>query len=217
METKDSEDEPPGFCLELEIVGPVKRSTLEEKHPDREWETTSDVRYWAFCTRTQASRLVRSFGAEMPWSNSGRSIVRERRFAETSYDEHCLAVAAANLDRALRRAPRKLRQTAVEDETRRALQLLRNVYEHWDELRACYRHGSTKRGAALKISKEFPGVEPWTLVFQPNDGDLLMAGLISIRSLVRDLRTLEAGALWEQRRLHREGRHVAKETPNQKP
>jgi hypothetical protein len=217
MEKKDSDDERPGLSLELRIVGPIKRSTLEEKYPDREWETTSDVRYWAFCARTQAARLCRSFSAEMPWSSTGRRIVIERRFSETSYDEHCLAVAAANLDRALRRAPRKLRQTALKDETRRAVQLLRNVYEHWDELRACYRQGNAKKGAALRISKEFPGVEPWTLVFQPDDGDLVMAGLISIRSLVRDLRTLEARALWEQRRLQCLGRHLANEAPNQQP
>jgi hypothetical protein len=215
METKETEDEQPGFLLECRIVGPIKRSTLEEKHPDRDWETTTDVRYWAFCTRTQAGRLFRSFAAEIPWSSIGRRIVMERRFSETSYDEHCLIVAATNLDRALCRAPRKLRQTAVKAETRRALQL-RNVYEHWDELRACYRQGNTKRGAALKLSQEFPGVEPWTLVLLPDDGDLVIAGLISVRSLAKDLRTLEARTLWEQRRLQRLGRHVAKEAPNQR-
>jgi hypothetical protein len=208
-----TEDERAGFRLECRIVGPIKRSTLEEKHPDREWETTTDLRYWAFCTRMQAGRLCRSFNAEMPWSSTGRVLVMERRFSETSYDEHCLVVAATNLDRALRRAPRMLRQTAVKGETRRALQLLRNVYEHWDELRACYRQGNTKRGAARKLSQEFPGVEPWTLVFQPDDGDLVIAGLISIRLFCKDLRTLEARSRWEQRRLQRLGRHVAKGAP----
>jgi hypothetical protein len=216
MDANKEEDEQSGFRLEVRIVGPIKRSTLEEKHPDREWETTNDVRYWSYCTLAQAGRLVRSFAAEMPWNSSGRRIVMERRFSETSYDEHCLVVAATNLDRALRRAHRKLRQTAITDVTRRALQLLRNVYEHWDELRASYRQGNAKQGAALKLSQEFPGVEPWSLVFNPDDGDVAIAGLISLRSLVKDLRTLEARTLWELRRLRRLGRHVAQESPNQR-
>jgi hypothetical protein len=175
------DDSPSGLRFEFRIVGPIKRSTLGEKYPDREWEATNDVRYWSFCSRIQIERLRRSFVAEMPWSNESRVVVMERRFSETSYDEHCLIVAAANLDRALRKAPRKLRRAAVSDETRRALQLLRNVYEHWDELRECYRSGSRKRGAALKLSEEYPGVEPWTLVLHP-DGDMVVAGLISVRS-----------------------------------
>ena len=216
MDSTKRKDEQPSFRVEFKIVGPIKRSTLEEAHPDREWETTNDLRYWSFCTRMQAGRLLRSLTAEMPWSSDGRRIVMERRFSETSYDEHCLVGAATNLDRALRRTHRKLRQTAITEETRRTLQLLRNVYEHWDELRACYRRGNAKRGAALKLSQEFPGVEPWSLVFHPDTGDVVIAGLVSVHSLVKDLRTLEARALWEQRRLRRLGRHVAQESPNQR-
>jgi hypothetical protein len=43
METQETEDERPGFRLECRIVGPIKRSTLEEKHPDREWEAATDL------------------------------------------------------------------------------------------------------------------------------------------------------------------------------
>lgn len=214
MKLKDSKDEQSGYQVEFRVVGPIKRSTLETKPVDRVWEAASDVRYWSFCTRMQAGRLLRSFAAEMPWSSRGRSIVMERRFSETSYDDHCLAVAATNLDRALRRAHRKFRQSAITEETRRALQLLRDVYEHWDVLRACYRQGNIKRGAALKLSQEFPGVEPWTLVFNTDDADVVIAGLVSVRSLIKDLRTLEARAIWEQRSLRRLGRHVAQESPN---
>lgn len=211
----ESQERQEDFRFEARVVGPIQRSTLEEKHPDREWEATNDVRYWSYCTRMQAERLGRSFSLELPWNRSQRTVVMERRFSTTSYDEHCLVVAASNLDRALRRAPRTLRQAGVTDQTRRGLQLLRNVYEHWDELRACYRQGNTKSGAALKFSKEFPGVEPWTLVFDPDEGDIVIAGLVSVLSLVRDLRNLEARALWEQRRLRRLGKHVAQESPSQ--
>jgi hypothetical protein len=216
MKSKESTDEQSGYRVEFRIVGPIKRSTLATNYVDREWEATSDVRYWAFCTRKQAGRLLLSFAAEMPWRHDGRRIVQERRFSETSYDEHCLAVAATNLHRALRRAPRKFRQAAITEETRRALQLLRDVYEHWDALRICYRQGNTKRGAALKLSQEFPGVEPWTLVFNPDDGSVVVAGIVSVQSLIADLRVLEARALWEQRRLRRLGRHVEQEPPNKR-
>lgn len=206
----NGDDSSSGMRIKLRIVGPIKRSTLAEKQPDREWEATNDVRYWSFCSRIQVERLRRSFVAEMPWSSVTRVIVMERRFSETSYDEHCLVVAAANLNRALRRAPRKLRQATVSDETRRALQLLRDVYEHWDVLRKCYRDGNRKSGAALNLSEEYPGVEPWTLTLHP-DGDIVVAGLISVRALIKDLRALEARAIWEQRRLRRLGKHLEQE------
>lgn len=208
-----SDESPPGLRLVFTIVGPIKRSTLETKHPRREWEAVSDVRNWAFCTRLQAERLRTSATAEMPWQSGHRVILTERRFATTSYDEHCLIVAAANLKRALQRAPRELMRTPFSQDTRRALELLRNVYEHWDELRQCYRDGGALRGAALKLAKDYPGVEPWSLTLQ-QDGDILVAGLVSLRSLNRDLRALEARALWRLRLLRRQGKHVAEEAPN---
>jgi hypothetical protein len=93
VKSKEGQDEQEGFRVEFKIVGPIKRSTLGEKHPDYEWEATNDVRYWSFCTRMQAERLERSFVAEFPWSGAGRAVVMERRFSTTSYDEHCLAIS----------------------------------------------------------------------------------------------------------------------------
>src|ERR1044071_4215746 len=127
------------MVVEFEIVGPLKRSTLETGHPDPEWEALTDILNWSWCSRLQADRLKCSFLQEAPW---GRPYVHQRkRFATTSYDEHCFMVATGNLDRALRRGAKYLRGTPLPKQMLRTLWLLRNVYEHWDGARASYRKG----------------------------------------------------------------------------
>lgn len=210
-----------GSWVQLKLAGAVKRSTLETSQPDPEWEAVSDVRNWSWCCRLQAERLRSSFRAEFPWSSKPRQdLSQERRFATTSYDVHCFLVAAANLDRALQRSPKALRRSPLSKQSRRAILLLRNIYEHWDELRRSYRAGGPKTGAALKLSKEFPAAEPWTLQYYTENtgahrkGDIVVAGVVSLDSLKQDLRKLEARSLWRLRELRRQGRHVAAPTPN---
>jgi len=122
-------------------------------------------------------------------------------------------VAATNLDRALGQAQEYIGDGGIPSETRRALRLLRNIYEHWDELREAFRTGGqADRGAAKKLAEEFPEAEPWSIELEPT-GDIKLAGLVSLNGLHKALRGLEARARWRQRALKREGRHKAKEQP----
>ncbi len=205
-----------GSKVQMKMVGPLKRSTFEKNQPDPEWESVSDVRHWSWCCRVQLDRLRTSFLAEFPWRSVRKhDVPQERRFSTTSYDEHCLFVAAANLDRALERGPKELRRVPDLRKMRRVLWLLRNVYEHWDEIRRAYRAGGSQSEAVAKLFGEFPEAEPWTLEYHTDDqhgnrkGDIVVAGVVSLDSLTSGLRRLEARALWRLRELRRQGRHRA--------
>lgn len=196
------------------LVGPLRRSTFERGEVDREWSAVSDVVYWASSCRLQAHRLVSSYVSEFT-AFGKRLVVAQRMFSTTSYDQHCMAVAAANLDRALERAEPFIDISRVAGSYRRSLRLLRNIYEHWDELRDAWRTGEVRKGdSAFRLRQEFPEAKPWTLRLE-EDGDVVMAEVLSLKELVSQLRSLEASARWRQRQLRREGRHRAKAPSNQ--
>lgn len=194
--------------VQFQIVGSLKRSTLDRSYPDPEWQALTDVLQWSWSCRLQASRLRRSFLKELT-PRQELYVFEWRHLSATSYDDHCLATAAANLDRALANAETFLKTIGPPKRTRRALRLLRNIYEHWDELRDAFRQGDLKKtGAAKKLCQEFPEAEPWSLKIDETQ-DIVLAEVVSMRKLVKDLRTLEATVLWRQRQLRREGRHKA--------
>lgn len=196
--------------IEARIVGPLRRSTLETDHPDPEWQSLGDVLYWSFCCRLQANRLAQSFMSEFPLGKRLYAFQR-KRFATTSFDEHALVLAAGNLSKALDRGPKSLRRI-LPSKTLRALKLLRDIYEHWENMRATFRQGGpAKIESALKLTNEFPEAEPWTIAIHP-DGDIDLANVVFLRPLSLDLRRLEASAHWRQRQLRREGRHKAGES-----
>lgn len=210
----ESVDSPEGetqpLRLTFRIVGPIRSSTLERDHPDPEWQALSDLLYWSWCCRLQAGRLRHSFLAQFP-SGTRRYVEQRYLFATTSFDEHAFTVAAGNLVKALRRAPKSLRDQHLSENTTYALRLLRDIYEHWENMRVAFRKGGPeKTAAAQKLAKNFPEAEPWTIAFH-EDGDIVLAEVVSLRKLVADLRILEAAAHWRQRMLQREGRHKAVE------
>ena len=202
--------DPSQWTFKIEIRGPLKRSTLEPDYPDPEWEKLTDVRYWCWCTRLQADRLRRSALASFPFGG-GPPSRRENLSATASYDEHCLMAAARNLMRAVKTQSDPSLGENLSNVDFRALQLLRNVYEHWDELRAGYRDGQLSR-TAKTLATEFPGAEPWSIEFFP-DGDVRLANVVSLRSLIKGIRTLEASVRCRLRMLRRQGRHQSTKTP----
>ena len=199
--------------VRLEGVGPITRSTMDPGRVDPEWEALSDLVYWCWCCRFQAARLQTSLLNEFTYWRKVRHVLAERAFAATSYDEHCLLVAATNLDRALGHSKALIGESPIPETTRRSLRLLRNLYEHWDEQRHSFRQGGPeKRRAAKALSEEFPNSKPWTLKLFP-DGKVVLAGAISLDEFMNGLRRLEASARWRQRALRRKGRHVALPQP----
>ena len=115
--------------VRLEGVGPITRSTMDPGRVDPEWEALSDLVYWCWCCRFQAARLQTSLLNEFTYWRKVRHVLAERAFAATSYDEHCLLVAATNLDRALGHSKALIGESPIPETTRRSLRLLRNLYD----------------------------------------------------------------------------------------
>lgn len=185
----------------IRIEGPMKRSTFQRESPDPVEQAMSDLLHWSWSTRLQIRRLARSLRAEFDaWG--GRPRLKSRRcFSATSYDEHLVFVAAANLQRALESAPRPLRGlTRGSNVPNRQLRLLRDIYEHWDQLRRQFRADPAKlRGAARRLRDEFPNADPWSFTFDPQTGDIVLAGVVGVKALLKELRLLEARVLRRER------------------
>jgi hypothetical protein len=146
--------------------------------------------------------LFRSVEREWPWP--ARRVRQRRTFSTTTYDEHLVVVAAANLDKALERCPRRLRAVLqISSNETRALRLLRNIYEHWDELRDPYRREGELRASAKKLHDEFPGADPWSIIVDPDTNEISLAAVVPLRAFTKELRRLEARVLRAERAHHR--------------
>lgn len=189
------------FKATLKIVGPIKRSTFGAEAPDRVSQALNDILHWSWATRLQIQRLARSLRTEFRALSTESRLKARRCFSTTTYDEHLVFVAATNLQRAIDRAPRELRSDVRQARLpSRELRLLRNVYEHWDELRQQLRAGATQRtGSAEKLLDEFPDADPWSFTFDPQTGEIVLAGVVQLRPLAKELRRLEARLLRRER------------------
>lgn len=187
--------------LTLRIVGPMKRSTFQREQPDLDVEALGDVLHWSWSTRLQMDRLRQGVAAECAAWGAKNPHRARRAFSVTSCDEHLLLVCAANLDRALDRLPKGLRrQLSVTKETRRALLLLRNIYEHWDQLRRHLRAGtSDAKGTIAKLRKEFPAADPWSFTIDHQKDEIVLADVVALRTFLKELRKLEARVLRQER------------------
>ena len=197
--------------LTLRIVGPIERNTFQREASDPVLETIDDLFHWSSSTRLQIRRLARDLPKDFKAFSWQPGLRRRRRFSETTFDEHALCVAGGNLDRAMKRAPKKLRRELELPESQsRALWLLRNIYEHWDQLRTQYRSGRPLTGAAAKIQKEFPAAKPWSVTLDPSTGDITVGGVVSLAKLDHELRALESKL---SRMMKRRSSETAKKAP----
>jgi hypothetical protein len=181
----------------LQVAGPMKRSTFQKEAPDPVEQAIQDLLHWCWSTRLQIGRLSRSIHGEFEAWGRGPRVRSRRAFSRTSYDKHLVYVAAANLQRALDAAPRALRSDVrMAKVPGRVLRLLRDVYEHWDQLRREFRKSDRPvRGAAGRLAKEFPGADPWSFTFELATDDIVFANVVVAKDLTRALRLLEARLL----------------------
>jgi hypothetical protein len=192
---KDGDLQP--FVATLRFVGPIKRSTFQREAVDPTEEALNDVLHWSWSIRLQGERLISDIPLELSkWGNSPRLGVR-RSSSRTSCDEHLLLVCAANLERALLKVPKRFRRDLyVTKDSRRALWLLRNIYEHWDELRRHLRAGTNDaKGTLAKLRKEFPQADPWSFTIDPANNTIILADVVDLNALTLELRRLEASVL----------------------
>jgi hypothetical protein len=187
--------------FKFKFTGPLKRSTLDRQCSEPREEAINDLLHWLWSTKLQISRLKRSLVTEFKLLSKSATLKASRSFSATSYDEHILMVTAANLDRALKKARKYIPTEArLPESPQRALWLLRNIYEHWDQLRKEYRQPlGPLKGAALKLKEEFPDAVPWSITIDHKTGELTLANVIPLGLFVAELRILEARLLRLQR------------------
>lgn len=175
------------FTVTFRSVGPVTRTTVGEGKPDPEEEALGDLLHWIWIWHLQVGRLHES---TLRATGTGTPLESRRASSRTSYEEHILSVAGWNLARALNRAQPYLSHAAISEKTGQALELLRNLYEHWDEQRVAFQTNDIpKKRSAKKLTELFPEGRPWTLVFT-ND-DLLLGGVVGIGELSEALVPIE--------------------------
>jgi hypothetical protein len=185
------------FVATFRLVGPIKRSTFQREAPDLIAEALNDVLYWSWSIRLQGERLRSDLSLEVSRGGELRRLAARRLFSQTSCDEHLLLVCAANLERALLKVPKRYRRDLyVTKDSRRALWLLRNVYEHWDELKRHLRAGTDDaKGTLAKLRKEFPQADPWSFTINPANNTIVLADVVDLNALTLELRRLEASVL----------------------
>jgi hypothetical protein len=146
----------------LKLTGPMKRSTFDAKEPeDPTQEAIAEAIHWTWCTRLQILRFTRSIRHELSSWGSANRLRQRRAFSTTSLDEHSVLVAAKNLAEALRGLPRPIRREVGMPASLAALELLRDVYEHWGEARRFYRgHGQNGRSGVRCGSSRRPSPPP---------------------------------------------------------
>lgn len=197
----DGDNSEQTFRATLRLVGPLKRSTFQKEQPDSAEELLSDILHWSWSLRMQADRLKQDGISELKKWGSDSSYIARKAFSRTSCDEHLIMVVATNLDRALNRVPKKQKNIlSIDPNSRRALKLLRNIYEHWDEMRKELRQNNDDPKKSLGIlKKEYPDADPWSITIIPENDDILLAGVVSINTLITELRQLEARVLRTER------------------
>ena len=72
--------------------------------------------------------------------------------------------------------------------------ILRLLYEHWGEQWPVYQNPSlTKTRSARQPAEEFPAARRWSITYTANDW--LLAGVVSLRELTAELKSIEDKAL----------------------
>lgn len=115
-------------------------------------------------------------------------------FAQTSFEEHLLVVALNNLVTAQGRAGAGVPRLRVDPKILRALQLLRDAYEHWDREQPAFARGvSPESGAVFKLRKLGPEARPWMV--RPGEDGATLGGVISLSEMSAALDQLESELL----------------------
>ena len=188
----------------IKLTGPMKRSTFSAEEPhDPTREAIAEAIHWTWSTCLQIVRLTRRIRQELSiWGSTNR--LRQRRaFSTTSLDEHSVLVSAKNLGEALRALPRPVRSEVGTPASLEALELLRDVYEHWGEARRFYRgRGQNGRSARAvrRLKEKFPSADPWSFTIDRDQDDVIVADVVPLMPFARELRKIEGRLLRFDRR-----------------
>lgn len=154
-----------------------------DKMSTQKTETINDLLHWIWSWKLQYMRFKESNEKEWSLNQDINEIEKLKTFSATSFDEHILIVTTLHVITAIDELNYEL-ESIPELEKSKALKYLRNIYEHWNTARKKQEGGSLK-----KLQKEFPCAKPFSLTFTNND--CLLAGEVSLKSLVEEIDKLE--------------------------
>jgi hypothetical protein len=138
--------------------------------------------HWAWSCQLQLRRLLDSTSAE--WKLSEQDPVEKRKvFSRTSYDEHMFLVAACNLVRAVDLTVKDFPQLKPFIVHSEAIRLLRNIYEHWDEIRS---DGPSR--SVDDFRNKFPQAQFYSITY--TDRSPVIAGILSLAEFRAQLEEL---------------------------
>jgi len=171
--------------------GEIRRTTLGTGTPNPRQKALADLLHWVWSCRLQLKRLLHSVKEEGAVMDLPKDRHRQQ-FSQTSYDEHMAFVAFGDFSKALEQARPYFPSLSLSPERLKALCLLRNLYEHWNQHRDTFRSPDlAKVRSGKEFDSAFPAGKPWSLTIQPS-GDILMADLVSLFALDQELQSLEA-------------------------
>lgn len=201
----ENEEDEKTVTLTFQIVGPIRRAVVGDGDPEPRKDRLLDLLQWTWGCRVQLQRLKRSLYTDW-WRSSDRSeLEKTRRVCISLLDEHLLTIAAGNLEKARARAGRYYRHIEFSDkllDLLKKLAALRDVYEHWEEHRRVFRgEGRPKSRAAHELSESFPSGSPWAVDYNTDSGDFVLAGIVSLQHLDRELKSFQKVlvAEWKKR------------------
>jgi hypothetical protein len=156
-----------------------------------------DLLHWLWSCETQGQRLAASNTAL--WKALSGPEAAPRLHSQVHMDEHLLLVAMRNFLRALDRMPEMKASFALDPKTARAIEMLRDIYEHWDQYVDLHRAKTPFPKRSGKAFEEaYPERQPWSMVYG-EDGPVL-AGVIVLRDFFDSLGRFEpqARAAWSE-------------------
>jgi len=195
------EEENRTFTVTFPTVGPISRATVGDGDPEPRLDRLLDLLRWTWGCTVQLRRLKRSLLADWFGRDSLTRLEKTKKVCMSEFDEHLLAVAIGNLAKAQGRAHRYYKHLNFSDDLLQALTCLRDVYEHWEQHRRVYRDKSRpKIKAAHDLAQRFPKGRPWTVDLDPEAGDFVLAGLVSVKRLETELRSFykQIAEEWKQ-------------------
>lgn len=149
------------------------------------------VLHWVWSCSLQLQRHSESMKEERNCSLTD-PVERQKIQSRIFYDAHVFVAAARNLVRAIDLAVVDYPQLADHMTHGSSIRLLRNIYEHWDEV--LMGEFST---AAQEFARAFPQGNPFSIIYT-SDG-AFVAGTLPLSEFVRQLSELENRILALQR------------------
>lgn len=150
----------------------------------------SEALHWIWSWNVQLDRLYLSTKAEWNMNQTEiSSLESEKICSRTSLDEHLLLVVGRNVLRAIDCLPPHLADGTIPTNTREALNLLRNIYEHWDEQRAAFENpGIPKTRSGKCFSKKYPNGILRSITYAQDD--FYIGGVVGLKSFSNQLSEL---------------------------